>query len=52
MIEYIESIGWVSVREHGIHKIETGVSDVNSVLAKVDDLIPVTEANLYKDTLV
>ncbi|ANO35342.1 hypothetical protein A6E01_19200 (plasmid) [Vibrio breoganii] len=50
LIEYISSIGWASVREHAIHKIENGWTDVMAVEAKVDNLIPVEEQDIYADT--
>ncbi|WP_199438333.1 GspE/PulE family protein [Vibrio owensii] len=49
LVDYLESLGWPSIRDHGIHKIVNGEVDVSAVAEKVDGLIPVEVENIYRN---
>ncbi|EGQ9284417.1 hypothetical protein F7U66_00920 [Vibrio parahaemolyticus] len=51
LVDYLQSLGWPSIREHGIHKIACGEVDVSSVAEKVDGLIPIEAENIYRNFL-
>ncbi len=46
--DYLMSIGWPSIREHGLHKILSGEVDVKAVVDRVDGLIPINVEDIYQ----
>ncbi|MCY9872983.1 GspE/PulE family protein [Vibrio barjaei] len=51
LLEHIKGLGWPSIREHAISKVQLGVIDVAEAVKKVDELIPIELENIYKDML-
>ncbi len=46
--DHLKSLGWPSIREHGLYKLQQGLVDVCSLADRVDGVIPMNAENIYR----